>query len=238
MSVAFGARGIGAAAAVLVMEGCVLPLELALDVWTRDAPWGGSWGAVRGRGDVVTEARHVPGFGAVSASGPLRVVLERSGEHRVSVTAEENLLPFVETEVHAGVLYLGPVPGVSLDPGKEIVAHVECEEVVEISGSGAAILDADLGWLPELWISLSGEATLTVQGEAERQHATLSGASRLDALDLRSVRADARLSGDSEAWVWVKDRLDVDADGASHLRFRGSPKVDARVSEASSVTRY
>lgn len=235
---AFRATWIGGAAAVLAMAGCVLPLELALDAWAWGEPWGGRWGDVRGQGDVITEQRHVPGFGAVSASGPVRVVLERSGEHRVSVTAEENLLPFLETEVHGGVLYAGPVPGVSLDPGEEIVVHVECEEVVALSGSGAAVLDADLGWLPELWISLSDEAALTAQGEAERQHATLSGSSRLDALDLRSERADARLSGSSEAWVWVKDRLDVDADGASHLQFRGSPEVDARVFGTSSVTRY
>ncbi len=239
---ALAVRWLGVAAGILASAGCALPLELALDAWTWDEHRGEHWreagGVVQGSGELVTEFRAVPRFDALSASGPVRVVLERSGEHRVSVTAEENLLPFLEAEVHGGVLYLGPVPGVGLDPGEEIVVHVECEEVVEISGSGAAILDADLGWLPELWISLSGQAELTAQGEAERQHATLSGASRLDALDLRSERTDARLSGGSEAWIWAKDRLDVEADGASNLRFRGSPEVDARVSATSSVTRY
>jgi hypothetical protein len=240
--VAFGARWIGAAAAVLASVGCAIPLELALDAWS----WGEycaeysdeSGGEIRGAGDLVTESRPVPGFDALSASGPLRVVLERTGRDQVTVTAEESLLPFLETEVRGGVLYVGPVPDVSLDPEQEIVVHVECVEVVDLSGSGTAVLEADLGWLPELWISLSGDAALTAQGEAERQHATLSEASRLDALDLRGERADARLSGASEAWVWVRDRLGVDADGASHVWFRGNPVVDARVAATSSVTRY
>ncbi|NJD19159.1 MAG: hypothetical protein FIA95_07745, partial [Gemmatimonadetes bacterium] len=240
--VTWGARWIGAAAVALASGGCVYPLEVALEAWSWGASWEGTWdeapAEVRGEGEVVTEARAVPGFDAVAVAGPLRVVLERSGRHAVAVTAEENLLPFLETEVRGGVLQVGPVAGVSLEPGEEILVHVECEEVVELSASASSVVEADLGWLPELWMSLSGGATLTVQGEAERQHATLSGASRLDALDLRAERLDARLSGASEALVWVKHRLDVDARGASRLRFRGNPVVDARASAGSSVTRY
>ena len=147
-------------------------------------------------------------------------------------------MPYVEAHVRRGVLHVGPVPGASLLPREEIIVRVECAEVVEIDASGGAVVEADLGWLAELWISLSGDAVLTAQGEAERQHAFLSGRSRLDALDLRSERADTRLSEGSEAWLWVKDRLDVDARGASRVRFRGDPVVDARVAATSSVTRY
>lgn len=236
------ARWVGAAAAVWATAGCVYPLGFALETWNWGGPWHEPWsqapGEIRGAGERVSESRVVRGFGAVSAGGPLRVVLERTARERVTVTAQENLLPFVETWVRRGVLHVGPVAGVVLDPGEEIVVHVECVEVVEISASGTATVDADVGWLPELWISLGGDAALTAQGEAERQHVTLSGGSRLDALDLRSGRAHVRLSGASEAWIWVKDRLDVDAGGASLVRFRGNPVVDARVTAASKVTRY
>ena len=241
-----GMKWIGLAGAVLATAGCAFPLELAVDAWSWGEYWnqaggesrGEAGGEVRGSGDLVTESRAVARFHAVSASGPLRVVVERSGRDRVSVTAEESLLPLVESEVHGGVLHVGPRRSVSLAPWEEIVVHVECVEVVDVSGSGAAVLDVDLGWLPELWISLGGGATLTAQGEAERLHATLSGASSLDALDLRSEHADASVSGASKAWVWVRDRLDVEAGGASHVRFRGSPVMDARVAATSSVTRY
>jgi hypothetical protein len=232
------ARWSVAAAAVWAAAGCVYPLGFALETWE----WGGSWeggrGEILGAGDVVSDARTVRAFGAVSAEGPFRVVVERTARERVTVTAQENLLRFVETEAHGGVLHVRPVPGVILDPGEEIVVHVECVEVVEISVAGGATVDADLGWLPELWLSLGGDAALTLQGEAERQHVTLTGVSRLDALDLRSGRTDARLSGASEAWIWAKDRLDVDAGGASVVRYRGDPVVDARVTAASKVVRY
>ncbi len=237
-----GARWVGAAALALASTGCVYPLGLALDTWT----WGGTWGGIReeapaelrGNGELVTEARPVSRFDALSASGPLRVVLERTGRERVTVTAEEALLPYLEADVRGGVLHIGPARGVILAPTEEIIVHVECAEVLDIIASWGAAVDADLGWLPELWISLRGDASLTAQGEAERQHATLSEGSRLDALDVRSERVEARLSGGSEALLWVKDRLDVDAQGASRVLFRGNPVVDVRVAATSTVTRY
>lgn len=237
-----GARWIGAASLTLASAGCVYPLGLALDTWTWEGHWSGTWaeasGEIQGAGEVVVEERAAARFGALSASGPLRVVLERTGRDRITVTAEETLLPYVDADVQRGVLHVRPRPGVSLVPGEEIVVHVECVEVVEIGASRGAVVEADLGWLPEVWISLSRDAALTAQGAAERQYATISDGSRLDALDLRSERTEAHLSGASEAWLWVEDRLEVDAHGASQVRFRGSPVVDARVAARSSVTRY
>lgn len=237
-----GARWIGVAGLALASTGCVYPLGFALDTWSWGGAWAGIWEEapveVRGSGELLIEERPVSRFDALSASGPIRVFLERTGHERVTVTAEEALLPYVDADVRRGVLHVGPALGVSLAPADEIVVHVECAEVVEITASWGAAVDADLGWLSEVWITLRGDATLTAQGEAERQHSTLSGESRLDALDLRSGRADVRLSGGSEAWIWTKDRLDVDAQGASRVRFRGDPVVDARVAAKSSVTRY
>lgn len=243
---AFRARWIGAAAAVVASAACAFPLEVALEAWSWSACWDEpgheapdeAFGEVRGEGEVVAEPRPVGGFDAVFASGPLRVVLERDGRDQVTVTAEESLLPYLETEVRGGILYVEPAPGVMLVPGEEIVIHVECEEVSDVSASGAAAVEADLGWLPQVWISLRDDAALTVQGETELLHASLSGASRLDALDLRGGRAVLRTVDDAEAWVSVRDRLEVDAAGDSRVRFRGKPVVDARVAATSSVTRY
>jgi len=219
---------VGAVGALVLASGCVLPLDIDI----RDGF------EVRGNGRVVSAVRPVPAFDAVEASGGIRVVVERTGREVVVVTAEENLLPYLEVSVRGGVLHLGPEPGADLRPRREIVVHVESHEVVELTASGAASMEVELGWIPELWISLSGASALTAWGEADVQHATLSGASRYDGLDVDGLEADLRLSGASQAWVWARDRLDVEASGASHVRFRGDPWVTARVSGASSVTPY
>jgi hypothetical protein len=219
----------GALAALFAVTGCVLPLDIDIH---------DGWGEVRGNGHVVSASRGVAPFDAIVADGAVRVVVERTGREGVTVTAEDNLLPYLESEVRGGVLYLGPVAGASLSPRREIVFRVESYEVLEIEGSGASALEVEVGWVPEFRVRLSGASTATVWGEADVQHGVLSGASRYDALDLDSFRAGLSLSGASRAMVWARDRLDVEASGASQVRFTGDPWVSARVSGASSVTRY
>lgn len=220
----------GFAVATLALGGCVLPLNINID--------DGSDVRIRGSGHLVTVSRSVSAFDAVSAAGAMTVVVERTGYEGVTITAEDNLLRYLRTEVRNGVLFLTQAPGVRLDPRREIVVHVESYEVVELSGSGAVAMQVELGAVPELWVTLSGASSLEVRGSAERSNVTVSGASRYDALDLDVDQCFVSVSGASEALVWARERLEADASGASRVRFRGDPVVVASTSGASTITRY
>lgn len=220
-------RGMGAVGVLVAATGCILPLDV--DLHDHD---------VVGNGRVVSAARSLPAFDAIEAGGALRVVVERTGREGAVITAEENILPHIEVEVRGGVLHVRPRPGVGLEPRREIVVHVESYEVVELSASGAVAMEVELGRVPELWVSLSGASSLAAWGEADDQYVTLSGASVYDGLDVDNLRTDLHASGASQALVWVRDRLDVEASGASRVRFRGNPWVSARISGAASVAPY
>lgn len=220
---------IGWAGVALVLSGCVLPLHVDID---------GDLASVRGSGHVVSVTRSVPAFDVVVASGAVSVVIERSGAEGVRLTAEDNLIRYLEPEVRGGVLYLGPRSGVSLAPRREIVFHVESFEVREIHGSGAVHVEAELGWIPELRVTLSGASSLTLQGAAEVADVSVSGASRYDALDVETVDTRIEASGASRAWIWAEGLLDASASGASHIRYVGSPTLRVQVSGASTVSRY
>jgi hypothetical protein len=213
----------------LALSGCVLPLRVEID---------GDLAAVRGSGHVVTVARPVPEFDAIVASGAVSVVIERSGDEGVRITAEDNLIRYLDAEVRGGVLYVGPRSGVSLAPRREIVFHIESVEVTEIQGSGAVDVEAHVGWVPELWVTLSGASSLRLRGGADVADVSLSGASRFDALDVETLDTRIEASGASMAWLWAERLLDARVSGASHVRYRGSPMLQVQVSGASTVTRY
>lgn len=220
-------RGWGAVGVLVAATGCILPLDVDL----HD-------GEVVGNGRVVSAGRALPAFNAIEADGALRVVVERTGREGAVITAEENILPYIQVDVRGGVLRVRPHPGVRLEPRREIVVRVESYEVVELAASGAVALDVELGWVPELWVSLGGASTLTAWGEADDQTVTVAGAAVYDGLDVDSFTTDLRAWGASQALVWVRNRLDVEASGASRVRFRGNPWVSARVSGAASVAPY
>ena len=219
---------IGVLGATLALGGCVLPLDIEL----------GTDFHVRGSGRVASEVRFVPAFDAIVASGAVHVVVERTGNEGVTVEAEENLLPYIRTAVHNGVLEIGPEPGVALSPRRDIVVYVESYEVVELQASGATHMEVDLGWVENLWVTVSGASVVDVWGASDGAFVTASGASRYDALDLETLDVRVNVSGASEARVWARDYLDADASGASRVRFKGHPLVTARVSGASTVTRW
>lgn len=219
---------VGALSFVLVMGGCVTPLSISI---------GGDV-EVRGSGRVVTEARSVGAFDAVDAHGAATVVIRRTGRERVTITAEDNLQEHLEAYVSGGTLHVGTERGFNLRPRREILIEIESYEVVELRASGAVDVDLEVGFVPELWIHLSGASRMSALGGADLQHVDVSGASNYNALDLESLEADVDASGASHALLWVHELLDVTASGASHVRFAGDPVVRARVSGAASVTPY
>ena len=223
-------RGPVAATAVLGLGACVVPLNITIDD-DYDV-------RIRGSGHVVSVTRPVSAFDAVSAEGAMRVIVERTGFEGVTITAEDNLLPYIVAEVRDGVLVVRQAPGVRLDPRREMIVRVESYEVVELIASSAVAMEVDMGWVPELWVAVSGASDLVVWGSADRQNVTVSGASRYDALDLETGECFMDVSGASDALVWARAWLEVDASGASRVRFRGNPVVVARTSGGSTVTRY
>jgi len=213
---------------LLGFTGCVLPVGINI----------GDGAHVRGSGHVVTEARSVAPFDGIQVSGAVIVDVVQTGFEGVTVRAEDNLLPYLETYVEGGMLHIGFRGNVSISPRHDVVVEVDAYELVEVRGSGAVRIEASLGWTPQMWVDLSGASSLLMYGETDKLNVGLSGASRFDGLDYEAQRADVSVSGASSAFVWVRDRLDAAASGASHIRFRGRPEVRASVSGASTVTPY
>jgi hypothetical protein len=214
--------------AALLLTGCILPV----DVDIHDGPH------VLGSGHVVAEFRPVGGYHAVVASGAAVVIVTRNGYEGVEIQAEDNLIHWLETRVVGGVLYLETSPGVNLSPRRDIVFYVDAARMVEIEASGAVRAELDLGWEPELYVTLSGAASLDAWGDTDYLDVQASGASHYRGLELRSRQAAASVSGAASAYVWATDRLDAWASGAGVVRYVGNPAVYASVSGAGSVGPY
>lgn len=224
-----GSRGLAVVSAVVALSGCVVPLNITL---TDDDVH------VRGSGRVITVTRSVYDFDAIDARGVATVIVDRTGREAVSITAEDNLIPYLDAEVRGRVLHIGVRSGVQISPRREIVIRVECLEVSELWASGAVAMDADLGWLEALGVSLSGASSLKVYGTVDRQDIDVSGASFYDGRELDSREAHVTASGASSAFIRVSDELYAVASGASVVRYLGSPWVQAHTSGGSTVTRY
>lgn len=191
----------------------------------------------RGSGDLTTESRDVTGFTSISVEGAARLIVDRTGTESLTITAEDNILPYLRAEVVDDRLVLGPRPGVQISPTREILYRVTCRELTGVFVSGASHaqvtgLDNDV-----FVVELSGASVVAASGRTDSQLVQISGASQYHATDLSSRTAVIGLSGVSRGTVRVSDGLVVTASGGSVLEYFGNPSLTVSLSGGSLVTR-
>jgi hypothetical protein len=190
---------------------------------------------VIGSGDLATEGRTVEGFTALEVGAAGHLIVEPTGLESLLVTAEDNVLPHVRTDVRNGRLVLGFEPHVSLTVTREVLYRLTVRTLTEVVASGASRVEIRGVDADDLALRLSGASFVSATGLVERLRLELSGASRAEMPSLRSRRIRADLSGASHGLVRVSDSLFVNASAVSILEYLGHPEVTANVSGGSLV---
>src|SRR6476646_6158368 len=88
--------------------------------------------AIGGSGKIVTEPRTVSGFSGVSLSGSGQVIVEQTGSESLTVTTDDNLLPYIKTEVHGSTLELGTKDMTNVRPSNDIVFKLTVKNLDEL----------------------------------------------------------------------------------------------------------
>lgn len=245
--------------------------------WDKTPEWGCLWGervdgdcnwfinvnstlpgSVPGSGVVVSEKRQIAEFTAVSVDFPVELVIRQGETQSVTVEAEDNLLPQLETRIMYGVLVIerGNVPyGERVNPTRmvkvtltvtdlnrldfssagEVTIDGLQTESLSISMSGAGLIRLQDLDVRELEIDLSGAGSVEASGTATDLQVEVSGVGSFDAGDLAVQTAGAEISGMGGATLWVEGELSAEISGTGSLEYYGSPSVDKSISGIGTV---
>lgn len=184
-------------------------------------------------GITKSETRSLPSFSKISVSGALAVKLEPADAPSVVVTADQDVLSRVVTEVRGGTLYLSAEELRSHDG---ITLHVRAPSVEEVELSGATTLEALNLRGDALRISGSGASRIELAGETRALELDLSGASKVDAEKLVADEVRVEVSGASKVEVHAVKTLGVSISGAAKVRYAGTPQIlEKRISGVGSL---
>jgi hypothetical protein len=178
---------------------------------------------VAGSGNRKSENRDVPEFNAVLLDGAYKVELTSGKARRVEIEADDNLLPFIATEVENGRLRIHNTQSYNT----RSVPHVRISvpDLRELSLSGASNLDLSGVKNDALKISVQGASKLSASGETGALDINLSGASSIDARELRAQRVVAVTNGAGSISVHALDALDATVNGVGTIDYYGDPKT-------------
>lgn len=194
-----------------------------------------NFGRVSGSGTVANEQRNLSGFKAIDVGSTFEVEVTAQKDFSVTVEADDNILPLIETEVRRGVLNIECSQRVSPKTPMKII--ISAPDIENIEASGAANLIINSIKNGGLRIDASGASKILVTGETAKLVVDVSGATKVDAEGLITENADLDASGASQVLVNVSNSLRTDASGASKILYSGSPRdLNTKKNGAASVS--
>ncbi len=215
---------------------------------------GGVWGS----GNIMTEGRSVGAFTGVQAAGAANVSIVPAGAYRVEITTDDNLLPYITTEVTNGVLVIGTRPGTSIlhSTRMDVFVSLPMLDSVQVSGSGGITLSA-IAIGSQLIAAVSGSGSITgtvdgssaesnssgsgrivITGRATNEKVAISGSGNVNERNLIAQYVSVLISGSGSAWVNATNSLTGTISGSGNIYCKGGASKSVFISGSGTVIGY
>lgn len=200
----------------------------------------------RGNGNIEIKEIEIKSFNEVNIGGNYDVTLVESQDTKVIIETDENLLPYINTELFDQTLNINNVhnlkstDGIMIEiyykklnkiysTGASSLEHegilVTDELAINLSGVGAIDLEIQT---TKVQVNLTGAGIVTLSGDTDFQKTHISGAGGLRAFDLKSNECSINLSGLGGAEVMATKKLEATITGVGSIIYAGNPKVIER----------
>lgn len=214
----------------------------------------------RGNGEAATEQRSAAAVEAVQTNGP-DLVVRQGATPSISVKADRNLLPLLETvvedTVHGKTLVVRWKRGASFQTKVEPVVTVTLARVsaLVVSGSGDIVADAlqaprlsarvqgsgDMRLtglaVDELTLAVVGSGDIVASGQARQLAASITGSGDIQTASLKADDVSVSIAGSGDASVHAEKTLSVSIAGSGDVVYRGNAKLTKTLAGSGEVTK-
>lgn len=183
-------------------------------------------GCVQGSGSLKEEDRTLPEFHGLDVDGAFIVTISGQKNQAVSLSADDNLLPLILTEVSDGVLRITTRKPVCT--GLPMTVRISVKTLDQISSGGANSFKISDLKSSALNLNLSGTSNMNLSGQTTKLTASLEGASEIRATALLAEKVFLSISGTGSADVYAGKALHADITGVGNVRYSGNPSEVVR----------
>lgn len=205
----------------------------------------GSWETIKGNGVFKKETRSVTGYNGIQSQGALNVIISYGTSDNITVEADENLLPYIETVVENEKLIIRTKKRVNLKSNERLTVHASLTRLtslvlsgsgnisgdgafsnrgrteVRLSGSGNIKLGVDT--FDELDVAISGSGNVVIKGNNSNNiTAAISGSGNIDCSNFSTNDVFAKVSGSGDIRVHSKKSIDAKVSGSGNIYYKGS----------------
>jgi len=206
---------------------------------------------IEGNGDVEQETRSIDSFSKIELNGIGNVHVELGETASLEVSAEENLLEYIQTYTRGETLVIEIENNINIFPTESVDFYITAVELTSMSVSGLADVDLPALDTDSFAISISGAGDITMDelfaenlevtvsglgnfningGEVNSQEISISGGGSYNSSHLDSQESVIKISGMGSTTVMVQEYLNVDISGGGNVNYYGDPEVDSDIS--------
>ncbi|QOY96025.1 DUF2807 domain-containing protein [Massilia sp. UMI-21] len=232
------------AAALLAGLFVTASLPSTAGIW----PWSGE--QVQGSGTVKRQARQVAHFTGLAFDMPGKLELRLGDAEGVTIEADDNLLPLVETVVENGTLKIRPSRRKLNLRTRNLKVVVTARQIERVALGGSGSIDAAVLRAPKLSIDLGGSGEIDVgkldsesvavalggsgsfkagDGSARELSVSIGGSGTVDMGKVRSDSVSVSVAGSGDVTVWARQELSATIVGSGDVGYYGDPRVSRSV---------
>lgn len=211
--------------------------------------WWGNSKKIKGNGKVVTVNRTTSDYDGISVGGSFDVKLVKGKEGNIKIEGEENIIPYIETEVKGNTLKVKFEKNINIRTTKRLTVTVTYEDIEKVSlggsgnitaegtiksndfsaslaGSGNITLDIDAY---EFSANLGGSGNIKLEGKSNEFTCSITGSGSIKAYDLSSDTLYATITGSGSIRTTVKTKIKAKIIGSGSIYYKGNPsKIDTK----------
>jgi hypothetical protein len=184
-----------------------------------------NWDGIRGSGIIKTESREVTTFSSIAFKSVGKLKIQQTGKESLTIIAEDNILPILESRVSGQTLYINNINSSSIDPTQPIEFLVEIKSLERLDVNGVGSIEVKDLQGKRLSVSLDGVGSVTITGNVDVLDLDISGVGSFDGKDLKTKQATVRNKGVGSAVVNVSEELNATVLGIGSIEYIGSPQV-------------
>ena len=177
---------------------------------------------IKGSGNIISENRELTNFSSINLIGSMDVNIKFSDQYNCTVVSDDNLIPYIKTEVINNNFQISINNNYSSTEGIEVNVNALEYDEVSISGSGDInIIDFKND---NLSLNISGSGDITANGEVQTLIAKISGSGDIISAELISKSATITINGSGDAKIWASDSISAQINGSGNIDYYGNPK--------------
>jgi len=204
-------------------------------------PVSGEWD------DTTTRTFSISDFKEIHLEGGFKVILQQANKPGLRIKADEDDFDYIDVDVHGQVLDIGiRDKHFTLN---QIILYISFRELEKLHIEGGAKLET-LGYieLKDFFLHVEGGAkikmsvkaenfkvvgeggvSLNLEGIGKSLDAVASGASYINAEELKCERVKIRIEGVGAGYVYATGYLDATIEGVGKIAYKGDPEIHKNI---------